>query len=339
MRFFILDAFSDGLFGGNPAAVVLLDDKEPFPDEGVMRRAAAELRYSETVFIRKETGAADRYRLRYFTVTDEVDLCGHATIAAFSVIRDEAAENTASRGAASVSDICVRAETAQAMRWTALTNAGELDVEASDNTIMMEMAAPKDAAVITDEAEIAALYGSMGLDRERAADIKALYSDLGRNSEGAEKLAKDSGSIWRPEIISTGLPDIILPVASQSELDSIKPDFNTVSELSKKYGVVGIHAFSVIEDESREQCYHCRNFAPLYGIPEEAATGTSNGALTWYLYKKGRIREDIPACFIQGEAMGRPSMVYGLLKGEGKTLNIMIGGKSALLARGEIFLA
>ena len=58
MKFFIADAFTTELFGGNPAGVVIIDPDSPsvgadgYPDAEVMRKTAAELRYSETAFIR-----------------------------------------------------------------------------------------------------------------------------------------------------------------------------------------------------------------------------------------------------------------------------------------------
>jgi predicted PhzF superfamily epimerase YddE/YHI9 len=55
-----------------------------------------------------------------------------------------------------------------------------------------------------------------------------------------------------------------------------------ISALSQLYGVVGFHVFYVPE-MFRGKIY-CRNFAPLYGIPEEAATGTSNASLAFYLF-------------------------------------------------------
>ena len=80
-----------------------------------------------------------------------------------------------------------------------------------------------------------------------------------------------------PQLISTGLPDIMMPVSSLEVLDRIEPDFPALSKLSERYEVVGVHAFTVNCDDAT--C-HVRNFAPLYDIDEEAATGTSNGALT-----------------------------------------------------------
>ena len=75
LPYWIVDAFTDRLFAGNPAAVVLPD---MFPPDAVMQQIAAENNLSETAFAVEEGG---EYRLRWFTPTVEVDLCGHATLA------------------------------------------------------------------------------------------------------------------------------------------------------------------------------------------------------------------------------------------------------------------
>ena len=85
MKFFIVDAFTDQPFGGNPAGVVLLES-DTFPKEELMLQIAAELRYSETAFIQRHTDK--EFSIRYFTPKAEVDLCGHATIASFLDRRD-----------------------------------------------------------------------------------------------------------------------------------------------------------------------------------------------------------------------------------------------------------
>jgi PhzF family phenazine biosynthesis protein len=75
-----VDAFTDRAFGGNPAAVLVL----PQPaDERWMQSVATEMNLSETAFV---TAEMDGYRLRWFTPTIEVDLCGHATLAAAHVL-------------------------------------------------------------------------------------------------------------------------------------------------------------------------------------------------------------------------------------------------------------
>jgi predicted PhzF superfamily epimerase YddE/YHI9 len=75
-----VDAFTDSLFGGNPAAVCPLDAWLP---DAVMQAIAAENNLSETTFFVRE--GAD-YALRWFTPSVEVDLCGHATLAAGHVV-------------------------------------------------------------------------------------------------------------------------------------------------------------------------------------------------------------------------------------------------------------
>ncbi|HEX3863753.1 MAG TPA: PhzF family phenazine biosynthesis protein [Stellaceae bacterium] len=75
-----IDAFAEGPFTGNPAAVCPLDAWLP---DNVMQAVAAENNLSETAFFVAE---ADGYRLRWFTPTTEVDLCGHATLASAYVV-------------------------------------------------------------------------------------------------------------------------------------------------------------------------------------------------------------------------------------------------------------
>ncbi len=77
---FIVDAFADSAFSGNPAAVCLLTVPAPDP---WMRGVAAEMNLSETAFL---VPGDEVWRLRWFTPTVEVDLCGHATLAAAHVL-------------------------------------------------------------------------------------------------------------------------------------------------------------------------------------------------------------------------------------------------------------
>ena len=86
MKYYIVDAFTDQPFGGNPAGVALLDG-EIFPEDSLMRQIAAELRYSETAFVRRDSGK--EFTVRYFTPMAEVELCGHATIASFALLHRE----------------------------------------------------------------------------------------------------------------------------------------------------------------------------------------------------------------------------------------------------------
>lgn len=80
VEIYVVDAFADGPFTGNPAAVVLLD--RPC-DDAWMQAVAAEMNLSETAFV---DASQDPHPLRWFTPTMEVDLCGHATLATAHVL-------------------------------------------------------------------------------------------------------------------------------------------------------------------------------------------------------------------------------------------------------------
>jgi len=75
LKLYQIDAFTDKVFGGNPAAVCPL---QKWLSDGLMQKIAMENNLAETAFIVLEK---DRYAIRWFTPSVEVDLCGHATLA------------------------------------------------------------------------------------------------------------------------------------------------------------------------------------------------------------------------------------------------------------------
>jgi predicted PhzF superfamily epimerase YddE/YHI9 len=87
----VIDAFTDRPFSGNPAAIAVVAE---FPDEARMQSVAAEMNLSETAFV-VERGER-RFDLRWFTPTTEVDLCGHATLAAAHLLAGPAIFQTKS---------------------------------------------------------------------------------------------------------------------------------------------------------------------------------------------------------------------------------------------------
>ncbi len=82
LEFYHVDAFTDSIFSGNPAAVIILDEWLP---DMVMQAIAAEFNLSETTFTVNRNGD---YRIRWFTPTTEVQLCGHATLATAHVLHN-----------------------------------------------------------------------------------------------------------------------------------------------------------------------------------------------------------------------------------------------------------
>lgn len=84
MKQYVIDAFTDRLFAGNPAAVCVMDK---WPAERLMMNIAAENNLSETAFVVREKNG---WHLRWFTPGGEIDLCGHATLAtAFALMNYE----------------------------------------------------------------------------------------------------------------------------------------------------------------------------------------------------------------------------------------------------------
>ncbi len=79
VRLRTVDAFTEKPFSGNPAAVVVLDES---PRDEWMAALAREMNLSETAFVIRERSSDADFRLRWFTPTVEIDLCGHATLAA-----------------------------------------------------------------------------------------------------------------------------------------------------------------------------------------------------------------------------------------------------------------
>lgn len=288
MKFYIVDAFTEEIFGGNPAGVVILPDGADFPSDETMVKTAAELRYSETAFIRNLGNG--EFNIRYFTPAAEVDLCGHATIGSFKallhagIIKDNS-------------------------RYINHTLAGDLEILTENGSVLMDMADPVKIGEITEEDKLEELYRIMGID----------YQDQ-----------KARGLKLIPQMISTGLPDIMMPVLTLADLEAITPDFPALAKLSEAYEVVGVHAFTLDGDDAT--C-HVRNFAPLYDIDEEAATGTSNGALTYYGYLNGFISSGDNSLFIQGEKMQRPSKIRSSID---EKCAVKVGGSAVMLAEGEI---
>ena len=80
MKQYVVDAFTDKVFAGNPAAVCVMDK---WLDDELMQKIAIENNLSETAFCVKEV---EKYHLRWFTPGGEIDLCGHATLATAYVI-------------------------------------------------------------------------------------------------------------------------------------------------------------------------------------------------------------------------------------------------------------
>ncbi|MFN0065129.1 MAG: PhzF family phenazine biosynthesis protein [Chlamydiales bacterium] len=82
MIFWQVDAFTNKIFSGNPAAVFIFDEE---PSPALMMKIAREMNLSETAFVTK----GSEWKIRWFTPNTEVDLCGHATLSAAHILWQE----------------------------------------------------------------------------------------------------------------------------------------------------------------------------------------------------------------------------------------------------------
>jgi len=135
------------------------------------------------------------------------------------------------------------------------------------------------------------------------------------------------------QIVSTGLRDLFVPLRSKAYLEGIKADFARIREISKKLDVTGYHVF--VLDAPEGYTAACRNFAPLYDIPEESATGTSSGALAAYLWTHEAVKTPLMK-FVQGVEMGSPSEIQAELKIiDAQIDEVWVGGKAHITGKKE----
>jgi len=256
---YCINSFTHNSLGGNPAGVVLNADAL---STSKMQTIAAKVGFSETAFV--STGTECDFTVRFFTPKEEVDFCGHATLAVFSLLFQQNIITT--------------------KVYSQQTKAGNLNVSVTSNGfVTMQQALPEYLGFINNS-EVAIL---LGIEPE-------LFKQTNLPCE----------------IVSTGLPDAIIPIPFGC-LDQIKPNDAAISVFSKKYNIVGLHLFELPIDKT-DISASCRNFAPLLGIHEESATGSASGALACYLTKHNVIASHTSKQlntynFEQGRIMCSPS--------------------------------
>lgn len=293
VNIFQVDAFTKDPFGGNPAGVIT--NSKGISDQQ-MQKIANEMNLSETAFVRQLDDCY--FQIRYFTPLCEVDLCGHATIAAVHTLANKGYIKPIEKGS---------------KRATIETGVGPLQVEIyfenfSPVNIIMGQDKPRSVGLVEDTNELLECFGL------ESADVGV----------GDEKFA--------PEMISTGLPDIMLPIRSKEKLMEMDVDFCRLRDLSIKLGVTGVHAFYI---ENGEDIAHARNFGPAVGIDEEAATGTANGALIYYLKKNGILKGN-SLIVHQGESMNRRSIINCYIEGTEDNYSVKVGGSATIVMEGII---
>lgn len=256
-----IDAFTDHIFSGNPAAVVHLPD---WPSDTVLQSIAAENNLSETAFLVEDIPAdappapsdGPSYHLRWFTPAVEVDLCGHATLAAGAELflrHDDAGDANAALD---------RVEFWTRSGWLSvtrtLTDNGTPDVFTLDfptePPVMYDAASPSSDPTLPDAEAVAA---ALGISRERIID-------LGR-----------------------GGPKLLCVVDSPVVVRDLSPDLTAVKDIHAQ-GVI-VTAFAGDEDSADDVV--SRFFAPAVGVNEDPVTGSAHTVLgPYWMGKLGKSR-------------------------------------------------
>ncbi|WP_123621295.1 PhzF family phenazine biosynthesis protein [Halorubrum sp. CSM-61] len=310
-RTLLVDAFADEPLAGNVAGVV--PDAAGLSDDQ-MGRIAAEIGASETAFLfdaggdgggedgadsesaTGDAGAVDR--LRYFTPSTEVDLCGHATIATYGALFAEGAIDAGDR--------------------TLRTEVGDLEVTVDDDGTVWMRQNPPTVDVIDPDVE----EGS-GLDADRLGD--ALGID--------PAALRDVGADLPVAVASTGLPWLVVPVNFLERLGEAEPDAAAIEAISAAHDVAGVYAFT-FDAIGFDSTLHGRAFAPALGIPEDPVTGMASGAVGAYLREVEAFDGDFPdeMRFEQGHFVDRPGHVRVRVDGDA----VRVGGRAVVSMDGEL---
>ncbi len=281
----LVNSFTSNGSGGNPAGVVLKADNLSWAQK---QQIAQKVGYSETAFVSSDDEAD--FEITFFTVTGEVDFCGHATLAAFSVL--------------------YKMSIIEPGKYIQRTKAGLLPVVIDpDGHVVMELQLPKKLG---------------GFSYEEISEVIGIEHSI---------LEKTKLPI---EIVSTGMVDVIIPIP-KGYLDLIEANDSLISDFCREHDVLGFHLFE-LGDPDEPHTASCRNFAPLVGIHEESATGSSSGALACYLAEH-LDSKNTSFTFEQGRAMNCQSIITASVElNDLKIVKVKVGGVAKQMGKMQITL-
>lgn len=259
-------------------------------EEATMQAIARELNLSETVFIT----ASDRadVRLRFFTPSGlELALAGHPTIAAMRALVEAGRFRLDGR----------RTRVTQELQVGVLPVHLEADAEGRLIRTWMTQQPPAFLRVY-DPTPYA---GALGIP------IAGLEAD------------------YPAQTVSTGTPQLLLPVRSLHVLERLEPDLRALAALQEGSDYLGLHVFTPEGGYAPEAKAHARHFAPAAGIAEDPVTGSAAGALGAYLVRHG-LAEPPRFLLEQGHIIGRPGTIYVEVETDGDEITAVRVGGSAV---------
>ncbi|MGZ8405617.1 MAG: PhzF family phenazine biosynthesis protein, partial [Nitrospira sp.] len=273
LKFYQADVFTSQPFGGNPVAV--FPDADGLTDDE-LQQIAREMNLSETVFVFPPTDPAAVARLRIFTPTQEIPFAGHPVLGTFYVL-------------AQIGRISTQEPVTPVVQEC---NIGLFPVELhaeQSRVVRVVMSQPKPEFLDPIDAidDVYLIGGALSLPKHVIADTK-----------------------WPLQVVSTGLPVLIVPVRTLTAVRSINPDASAIINVCERFGANGIMVFTTVTVESFASV-HARMFAPKIGILEDPATGSAGGALGAYLVQNGVVEVGPTTDILieQGYEIDRPSRI------------------------------
>jgi trans-2,3-dihydro-3-hydroxyanthranilate isomerase len=257
-----------------------------------MQSIAREMNLSETVFIQKPTTDRALARLRIFTTQQELPLAGHPVIGTWFLL--------AQLGVVPASEGQVKV--------LQQTGAGILPVEFSfhDGRPIRVTMTQKPAKFSNAKVSTKLLAEALGL---RAADFSR---DL------------------PVQTVSTGIPNLMVPLASRAALRKIQSNPNLLQKATKGSGQVA-YCFALEKSGN----VSARGMLP-WGIVEDPATGSAGGSLGAYLVRHEKLRAGHTLTITQGEDMGRLSHIYVEVRENRGKLESRVSGSAVLVLEGHI---
>ncbi len=292
--YFLLDVFTSRPFTGNPLAVVA--DADELTTE-LMRQVAGEFNQTETTFVLRSTLSEADWRLRSFTAAGtEVFGVGHNALGA----------------------------------WWWLATSGRLTLDAATRTFTQEI----DGRVLP--VEVRSEHGRVVAVSMAHADpvFGAVVGEISPLASALE-LGDAELSVGRlqAQVVSTGVPHLLVPVRDLGALDRARPKPEPLAAYLRSVGAQGCYVFCLdpLDPEAPAQA---RFFGPNVGIAEDPGTGSAAGPLAAYLVARELASERRPVVIEQGWSMGRPSRIEVRVSGGG----VRVSGTAVLVVEGHLQL-
>lgn len=301
-----VDAFTRTAFTGNPAVVV--PEAEGL-SETEMQQLAREVNCSETAFISSPSQPEADLRLRWFTPTTEVNLCGHATVAALHVLAEQ----------------------------------GRFKLKPGATQILYLETRSGILAVTVDYSQETAPWIWLTLP---SCDFQPLEPAIAAQLY-ARLNFRPSANAPTPVVDSLN-QDVLIAIASLEQLHQLQPDLVGLARLGQEAGWRGICVYTT-ETVDPDSLAHSRFFAPHCGIAEDPVTGSVSGPLALYLQQSYPLKSTAPLPAIpsgpalnpthwvtleQGDCLGRPGRLLIDLSGP----ELKMGGQAITVIRGELSL-